>query len=235
MVWKVLLGLFMTATILLSFFYAPEAVRPVFDHELDGMVEKPWPAFRIFYFHVPAAWIAVLGFLVGMIASIRVLRSGKREQDDVAMASSELGFLFCALALASGMIWARHEWGAYWHWDPRQTSVLVLLLIYGGYFTLRSSVADPARRARLAAVYSIVAFVTVPFLIFIIPRLAENTSHPSPVLPEGASSGGGEGGSRMNPLMRQVFYLFVLGYTGLYIWMLRLKVRIERLSRAVSA
>ena len=69
-------------------------------------------------------------------------------RDDLAAASAELGFLFCALALISGMIWARVDWGAIWNWDPRQTSVMILLLIYGGYFTLRSAVPDPVRRGR---------------------------------------------------------------------------------------
>lgn len=171
---KALLGIGMVGTIILSFTYAPEATRPNY---ATGTVEA-WPEFRIFFFHVPCAWIAVLAFAVAMVASIRVLRRPRRELDDLAMASSELGFLFCALALASGMIWARVEWGAFWNWDPRQNTVLVLLLIYGGYFTLRASVDDPLRRTRLAAVYSIVAFVTVPFLIFIVPRIMESL-HPS--------------------------------------------------------
>jgi heme exporter protein C len=212
----------MTAAIVLVFTYPPVAMRPNYG---SGTME-PWPEFRIFFFHVPAAWIAVLAFLVAMVASIRVLRTRERRLDDVAMVSSELGFLFCAVALVSGMIWARKEWGQFWNWDPRQNSVLILLLIYGGYFTLRSAMPDPARRARLAAVYSIVAFVTVPFLIFIVPRVME-TLHPSPIIKSGRDSG------VMDAKMRQVFYLMLAAYTGLYVWMMRLKVRVERVSREV--
>jgi heme exporter protein C len=221
---KWLVGIGMTAAILLSFFYAPEATRPNYG---TGELE-PWPAFRIFYFHVPAAWIAVLAFTVAMVASIRALRTRERRFDDVALASSELGFLFCALALISGMIWARKEWGAFWNWDPRQTTVLVLLLIYAGYFTLRSALPDPARRARLAGVYSILAFVTVPFLVFVIPRILD-TLHPSPIVDTEGSKGS------MDPRMRQVFFLFLATYTGLYVWMLALKVRAERYSHLVRA
>lgn len=219
---KWLVGLAMTAAIVLAFTYPPVAMRPNFG---TGTMDA-WPEFRIFFFHVPAAWIAVLAFLVAMIASIRVLKSRNRRFDDVALASSELGFLFCALGLASGMIWARHEWGAFWNWDPRQNTVLILLLIYGGYFSLRSALSDPARRARLAAVYSIVAFVTVPFLVFIVPRIMDSL-HPSPILQTNENSG------VMDEKMRQVFYLFLLAYTGLYVWMLSLKVKVERLSREV--
>lgn len=219
---KWLVGIVTTAGIVLAFTYPPVAMRP--NYGSNTMEE--WPEFRIFFFHVPAAWIAVLAFAVAMIVSIRVLRSRSRRLDDVATASSELGFLFCSVALISGMIWARHEWGAFWNWDPRQNTVLILLLIYGGYFTLRSAVPDPARRARLAAVYSIVAFVTVPFLIFIVPRIME-TLHPSPIIKSGENSG------VMDEKMRQVFYLLTFAFTGLYVWMLRLKVRVERVSREV--
>jgi len=220
------LGVLMAAAIVLCFVYAPEATRPNFTIKdaAGNPTMQPWPAFRIFYFHVPAAWIAVLAFAVAMIHSIRVLKGSGQKADDLALASSELGFLFCAVALVSGMIWARLEWGAFWNWDPRQNTVLILLLIYAGYFTLRSAVPEPHRRARLAGVYSILAFVTVPFLVFIVPRVMQ-TLHPSPIIQTSERSGS------MNPKMLQVFFLFLIGYTGLYAWMLQLKTAAIRLSR----
>jgi heme exporter protein C len=220
---KWLTGILMTAAIVLAFTYPPVATRLNYG---TGVIE-PWPEFRIFFFHVPAAWVAVLAFAVGMIYSIRVLRTRERRLDDIAMASSQIGFLFCTLALVSGMIWARKEWGAFWNWDPRQNTVLILLLIYAGYFTLRSAVPDYMRRARLSAVYSIVAFVTVPFLVFIVPRIMESL-HPSPIIKTD------EGSGVMDAKMRQVFFLFIIAYTGLYWWMLSLKTRVERASRGGS-
>ncbi len=219
---KWLVGILMTASIVLAFTYAPLATRPRFGGAEVEII--PWPEFRIFFFHVPAAWVAVLAFAVAMIYSIRVLRTRRRDLDDVAMVSSEIGFLFCFVALVSGMIWARREWGAFWNWDPRQNTVLILLLIYAGYFTLRGAVPDAARRAKLAAAYSILAFVTVPFLVFIVPRIME-TLHPSPIIQTEGSSG------VMDPRMRQVFYLFIVSFTGLYIWMLNLKIKVERALR----
>jgi heme exporter protein C len=228
---KWVLGAWMVLAIILSFTYAPEATRPNFGH-LDPVTGQPtmepWPAFRIFFFHVPAAWIAVLAFAVAMIASIMVLRKPRERLDDIALASSELGFLFSALALVSGMIWARLEWGAFWNWDPRQNTILILLLIYAGYFTLRSAVPDPLKRTRLAAVYSILAFVTVPFLVFLVPRIMD-TLHPSPIIKSGSRSGS------MNPRMLQVFFMFLVGYTGLYVWILALKVKSLRIARWVRA
>jgi heme exporter protein C len=220
---KILTALLMTASIVLAFTYSPVAVRRNY---AEGTV-IPWPEFRIFFFHVPSAWVASLAFTVAMVAGILYLRRGDRGKDDISLASAELGFLFCAVALVSGMIWARREWGAFWNWDPRQNTVLILLLIYGGYFTLRSAVPDPARRRRLAAVYSIFAFVTVPFLVFIVPRIME-TLHPSPIIKTGQDSG------VMNARMRQVFFLFMAAFTGCYLWMLSLRVRVERLNRGVS-
>jgi len=225
---KWLVGIGMTACILLAFFYPPVATRPDFG-SLDAAGNPtiiPWPEFRIFFFHVPAAWIAVLAFTVAMVASVRHLRHPRPRLDGLALASSELGFLFCALSLISGMIWARREWGAFWNWDPRQNTVLILLLIYAGYFTLRSAIPEIDRRARLAAVYSIVAFATVPFLVFVVPRIME-TLHPSPILRTGEESG------VMDAKMRQVFFLFLAAYTGLYIWMLSLRTRLENVVRMV--
>ena len=221
--WKWITGVLMTASILLAFTYSPVATRPRFEGGQTTMV--PWPEFRIFFFHVPSAWVASLGFLVAMIWSVRYLRRRDPKLDDVALASSELGFVFCFVALVSGMIWARREWGAFWNWDPRQNTVLILLLIYGGYFTLRSAIADPDKRRRIVAVYSIFAFVTVPFLVFVVPRIME-TLHPSPIIKTDNQSG------VMNAKMRQVFYLFLLSYTSLYLWILSLRIRVERLSRA---
>ena len=217
---KTLVGLAMTASIVLAFTYSPEATRMNF----TTRALEPWPEFRIFFFHVPSAWIGALAFCVAMVAGIRTLTTRNRSFDDVAMASSELGFLFCGLALLSGMIWARHEWGAFWNWDPRQNSVLILLLIYAGYFALRSAVPDQAKRARLAGVYSIVAFATVPFLIFVVPRIMESL-HPSPIIKSG------EGTGVMDARMRQVFFLFLASFSGLYVWMLSLRIKVERMSR----
>ena len=226
-----LLGLLMAVTIVMAFAYAPEATRPNYAvrDAAGNPTLVPWPQFRIFFFHVPAAWVAVLAFTVAMVASLRVLRgTAVRRLDDLAAASSEVGLLFSVLALGSGMIWARAEWGAFWSWDPRQNTLLILLLIYAGYFALRSAVLDPERRSRLAAVYSIVAFVTVPFLVFVIPRIME-TLHPSPIIQAGQRSG------TMDAKMRLVFFLFLFGYTGLYVWMLSVKRRVLRLTRKVEA
>jgi heme exporter protein C len=87
--------------------------------------------------------------------------------------------LFSILATVSGSIFAKLVWGSFWNWDPRETSILILLLIYGAYFALRSAIDDSERRQQLAAVYALFAFVTAPLLTFVVPRLYENSLHPN--------------------------------------------------------
>ena len=217
---KALVGVWVAAAIVLAF-TTPEATKVGF----DGSVES-WPTFRIVFFHVPAAWTCVIAFLVSMVYSVRVLRNPVPALDDRAMASAQMGFLFAAVALVSGMIWAKADWGAFWNWDPRQSSVMILLLVYAGYFALRSAVAEPRKRSRLAAVYSIAAFVTVPFLIFVVPRIMFSL-HPSPVIP--SDQGGG-----MDATKRIVLYTGVFGFLGLYVWMQSLRVRIAALARTAE-
>jgi heme exporter protein C len=179
---------------------------------------------HILYFHIPSAWIAVLALGWSMLFSLLYLWKRRLELDDQAAAAAELGILFCVGATVSGALWAKAQWGAYWNWDPRETSIFFVLLIYGAYLALRSSVEGEERRARLAAVYSAIAFVSVPFLMFVVPRVFA-TLHPSPILPSR-----GERGS-MDPRIVLTFVAMLAGFTALFFWVLSLKVRLLRRER----
>src|SRR5437867_9752280 len=172
---------------------------------------------RIVFFHVPTAWLSAAAFVISMGYGIRFLRK-KNIDDDIKSASAAgLGLMFCVLATVTGAIWAKFNWGTYWNWDPRQTSIFVLLLIYGAYFALRSAVDDEEKRATLAAVYAIIAGVTVPFFIFIMPRIMASL-HPEPIVNP-------EGKVHMNRTMLTVFLSSLAGFTSLFFWMLNLKTR----------
>lgn len=134
---------------------------------------------RIIIMHVPTAWLATLAFGISALYSALYLRRRRPGDDDRALAAVEQGFLFAILATATGSIFAKVVWGSFWNWDPRETSILVLLLIYGAYFALRSAIDDTERRQQLAAAYAVLAFVTVPLLIFVVPRWAESSLHPN--------------------------------------------------------
>ncbi len=176
---------------------------------------------RIVFFHVPTAWVATLAFLISCVASVRYLRRRDPMDDIRASVSAALGLLFAVLATVTGAIFARIMWGAYWNWDPRQTSITVLLLIYAAYFALRAAVADPERRATLAAVYAILAFVTVPFLVFVVPRIYWSL-HPDTII---NTRGANEFDSRYT----QVLMASLVGFTGLFVWLYTVECRIERI------
>ena len=181
---------------------------------------------RVLYFHIPSAWITVLALAWSMGHSVQYLRTRRIEHDDQASAAAELGLLFCIGATVSGSVWAKAVWHSWWNWDPRETSIFFVLLVYGAYLALRGSVEGEERRARLSAIYSAAAFVTVPFLVFVVPRLYYSL-HPDPLINSG-------GKIQMDPRIRISFLAMLVGFTGLFFWMLALRVRLLRVSRRLE-
>ncbi|MGD8440646.1 MAG: cytochrome c biogenesis protein CcsA [Holophagae bacterium] len=174
---------------------------------------------RIVFFHVPTAWVATLAFLVSCVASVMYLKRRAPTDDHRAAVSAGLGLMFAVLATVTGAIFAKIMWGAYWNWDPRQTSITILLLIYAAYFALRGAVPDPEKRATLAAVYSILAFVTVPFLMFVVPRIYWSL-HPDVIT-------NADPDNRLDSAHVRVLLASLAGFTGLYVWLYTLGSRIE--------
>lgn len=172
---------------------------------------------RIAFFHIPVAWVSVLAFLVSTFYAGRYLRRPELRSDAVSAESARLGFAFVLLATLSGAFFSKLTWGAYWNWDPRQTTIFVLLLIYAAYLMLRAVILEPRRRARVAAVYALFSFLTVPFLVFIIPRFYFSL-HPSPVI-------NGSGTVQMDPVMLRVLLGSLLDMTLIYVALLLRGVR----------
>ncbi|MBQ3450984.1 MAG: cytochrome c biogenesis protein CcsA [Selenomonadaceae bacterium] len=136
---------------------------------------------KIIFFHVPTAWVAVIAFFASAFFAAKFLRTFNFSFDKLSARAARLGFIFVLLSTISGAIFSKLTWGAYWNWDLRQTTIFVLILIYGAYLTLRAAVSDEKVRAKVSAVYSLLSVLTVPFLVFIIPRMYFSL-HPSPVL-----------------------------------------------------
>ena len=174
---------------------------------------------RIFYIHVPSAWTAFAAFFVVFIGSVGFLVTKNFKWDRLALACAELGTIFCTIVLITGPIWAKPVWGIWWTWDARLTSTLILWLMYLSYLLLRDFLDDPVRRAKLSAVFGIIAFVDVPIVYFSI-RLWR-TQHPQPVI------AGGEG-SGLDPTMFQVLMLGWLAFTILFIFLAVVRVRLEK-------
>ena len=167
---------------------------------------------RIAFLHIPAAWVSVIAFFMSAWWAAAYLRRGNIRDDARSFSSARFGFVFTLLATVSGAVFSKLTWGAYWNWDPRQTTILVLLLIYGAYLTLRAAMEEYNRRARVSAVYSLFSFLTVPFLVFIVPRLFFSL-HPAPVL-------NGSGFVDMDPVMLVTLFAAAADATLIYIWLL---------------
>jgi heme exporter protein C len=179
---------------------------------------------RIIYHHIATAWVGFLAFFVTFVAGIAYLRTQKRKWDIVALSSAEIGTVFMLGVLVSGSIWAKPAWGVWWVWDERLTISLIQFLVYVGYLMLRASVQDPSRRARFAAVYGIVAFISVP-INFIAIRLWR-TQHP---LMFGTEGGG------LGPNMMFAFFFSLATFTVWYVTLMGYRIRLEGFRDGVEA
>lgn len=189
---------------------------------------------RILVFHVPMAWVSVIAYMISMIYSIMYLRRRDLKYDLYASSSAALGFIFTVLATVTGMIWAKFSWGSFWNWDPRQTSILVLMLIYSAYFALRSAIDREDLKARLSSVYSIIAFMTVPFFVFILPRMFSGL-HPGA---KGEDTTGPVVSGQQGMLDSSLLYTFGLALAGfiiVYFWMMSLTIRYKNIKTRFSA
>ena len=213
MVWRITLFIMMSAVIVAGLAF-PIVKTPETWYQfplIPGLEEKA----KIIFFHVPTAWLAVIAFLSAMVYGVKYLVKKNLDDDARSNSALQLGMIFCILATVTGSIWAKFTWGAFWHWDPRETSIFILLLIYGSLFALRSAIENEDKRARLSAVYSIIAFLTVPFFIFIMPRIMVGL-HPGSA---NEDTSGPVVDFRMDINMTVVFYLSLLAFTILYWWM----------------
>lgn len=163
--WPATLALFIFALALVAL-YAP-------DEATMGPVQK------IFYLHMPVAVCTLLASLVNFAASIGYMVQRREEWDDLSAAAARVAVQLCAVVLLTGMIWARSAWGQWWTWSPRLTFSLVLGLLYVVYLMVRMSMDSPQRRALVAAVYGVIAFLDVP-LVWLSARLMPDV-HPASI------------------------------------------------------
>ncbi len=116
---------------------------------------------RIFYFHVGTAWVGSIAFFVALVAGILYLRKPQRRWDTLALSSVEVGLVFLTVTTAAGSVWGKPAWNTWWEWSPRLTLITIAWLTYAAYFMLRGAIEEEERRGRFAAVYVIVAFVSI--------------------------------------------------------------------------
>jgi heme exporter protein C len=181
-------------------------------------------SYRVFYLHVPAAWVAYLALGLSLIGSIAYLRTKKSSFDLLAEVTAMLGVLFASLTLVLGSIWANVAWGTYWNWDPRETTTLVLWIAYAGYLALRASIENIGKRAVIPAVYNVLAFATVP--LSYISVVYWQTLHPRIVTGEGLT---------ITPEMIITLMINLVAASLLFIFLLSLLYRLRQAERNLDA
>lgn len=219
MLWKIVLFLLITFVIIAGISFPIVENPSAWYHFpiIPGLEEKA----KIIFFHVPTSWLTVIAFFMSTIYSIKYLRKKDLKDDLKAYSAAQLGIVFCILATVTGSIWAKFSWGSFWHWDPRETSIFILLLIYGAFFALRSAIETEEKRASLSSVYLIISFLTVPFFIFIMPRIMTGL-HPGSA---DDTNAGPVVDFKMNANMMLVFYISLAAFTILYFWMWKLNYK----------
>lgn len=175
-------------------------------------------AYRIMFYHIGAAWNALLAFMVTFVASIVYLRKGDPEWDRLAFASAEVGVFFTSVTLVSGSIWGRAVWLTWWTWEPRLTTTLLLWFIYVFYLLLRSSAEGDAARMRLSAVVAIVGFIDEPIVYLSV--FWWRGLHPETV--------------QLDPRMALALAVSVVAFTLFYLYLLGRRLTLESLSERVQ-
>jgi heme exporter protein C len=206
----------MTAATVMVFAYAPL-------ERVMGAVQK------VFYFHVAAGWVGMLGFLAAVVAGVAYLITRKQSWDLVGLGAIEIGLIFMLINIITGSIWARPIWNTWWTWDPRLTTATIMELIYAAYLMLRSGIEDPEKRARFGAVYAIIGFISVPLTFFSI-RIYR-TIHPVVI---GSGDPTVSGSFSMTPEMSQTFMVSLLAFSFLFISLIWHRIRLGRLAQRVE-
>jgi heme exporter protein C len=184
----------------------------------------------VFYFHVSAGWVGMIGYLLAVVAGIAYLRTANRKWDVVGMAGIEIGLVFMLINIVTGSIWARPIWNTWWTWDPRLVTATIMELVYIAYIMLRQGIEEPNRRARFGAIYAIVGFVSVP-LTFLSIRIWR-TIHPVVI---GSGDPGATGAFDMTPDMRIAFFFSLFTFTVFGITLLWHRIRVGMLADKVES
>jgi heme exporter protein C len=210
---------------LAPWFFAAAAVLAVIGLYI-GFFRAPTDAqqgdsYRIIFIHVPSAWMAMFLYLVMAFWAGMGLVFNTRLSSLMASAIAPTGALMAFISLWTGALWGRPTWGAYWVWDARLTSTLILLFLYFGYLALQAAIDDPRRADKASAVLALVGVVNVPIIYFSVKWW--NTLH------QGASVK--PGGSSMADIMLTAMLIMVFAFWAYAIGMALLRVRALILER----
>jgi len=206
-------GVMVLATFYMIFFYVPTEAEM-------GIVQ------RIYYVHVPSAWVAFLAFGIVALCSLVYLWLRDDRLDAIALSSAEIGLVFTTIVLITGPLWGKIAWGVWWVWDARLSLTLLLWFIYVGYFMLRGATENPERGKRFAAILGIVGAVDIPLIH--VSVLWFRSQHPQPVVLRA------EGPTADPEIVKTLLFSF-LTFTVVFFALLLLRYGAEILQRRVDA
>lgn len=181
---------------------------------------------RIMYLHVPAAWMGLFCYVAMAVCGAMSLIWKHPLADIAARATAPVGATFTALCLITGSLWGEPMWGTWWVWDARLTSMLILLFLYLGYIALVNAFDDPERGSRAGSALAIIGVINVPIVKFSVDWW--NTLHqPASVMRMGGPS--------IDPSMLWPLILMAVGFTGYYVVVLILRIKLELNERRIRA
>lgn len=210
--WKAIAIILVLYTVIAGFLI-PVPAQPILNETIRNL-----------YFHVPM-WFAMMTIMgVSLWHSIKYLNKSDMQNDMMANEAAHTGLMLGVLGLATGSLWARYTWGAWWVADTKLNGVAITMLIYIAYYILRGSIDEEQKRARIAAVYNIFAYVMLIVFLMILPRMSDSL-HPG--------NGGNPGFNKydLDSNMRMVFYPAVIGWILLSVWIFTLRVRFQKIKR----
>lgn len=183
----------------------------------------------ILYFHVPLAWVSILAFIVAGIYSIVYLADKKHAfagLDEKAYNSAVMGLVFTVLTIIVGSVWARISWGVFWNWDPRETSIVIVLLIYIAYFSIQGALPRNEKRGAIGSAYLILAMITLPFFAFLVPRIYPSL-HPDPII-------NADRKIFLDVRMKTTLAVAIVTFTLLYGYVFQIMNRMTRLQKHIE-
>lgn len=181
---------------------------------------------RNLFFHVVMWFAMMLIFLLGLVGSIRYLATFDMKWDNLAAQSVNVGLLFGLLGIVTGMEWAKFTWGTPWTNDPQLNGAAVTILAYFAYMVLRASLDEEHKRARIAAVYNIFAFVLLIVFIGILPRIANNSLHP-------AAGGNASTMATLDTGLRLIFYPAIAGWVIIGCWIVQIRMKLHSIKHRI--
>lgn len=199
----------MPAVVIMGFYYPP-------------VIIEQGQAHRIFYIHVPVAWVAIYSPIVAAYSGIMYLIKREAKYELLVVVSMRLALLFGLGVVISGPLWASTEWGVYWNWkDSRLMSFFILILTIGGFFIVREFTDDFRKRAVYSSVMAMLATLAAVLTWFAIRVITPDT-HPTSVI------------GSMSPKIRLTFWISVIGFHFFYLFLFIISYRNEKLNATVE-